>query len=539
MEVNLLLVVTILAVFAYLYHLITKNNDYFHDKPIPSLRAWPLLGTTAPLLLKQVTFGDFVMYVYNKFPGVKVLGMFDTVTPFFVIRDPELIKQIAVKDFDHFMDHQPFFGEPDDSEDHPHALFKRILFALNGQRWRNMRATLSPAFTGRKMRLMFKLMVDCSERMLKHYEAKMSNTSRMEVEIKDMLSRYGINVIASCAYGIDVDCFKDDAHEFMYHGKRMMQMGSPLVIAKMLFMKMFPKISKDWGIDVLNREQAEYFTKLIKDTVRARESQGIVRNDMVDMLLEARKGTLRYEEEEREDEQEGFATVQESEVGKAQITWSISETEMIAQCLIFFIAGFESVSTTSMFLIYELILHPDIQQRLYEEVQQTYKQLDGKLLTYDALQGMKYMDMVVSETLRMWPLAAIADRQCIRDYNLDDGEGLKFTIDKGTCVWIPIHGIHHDPQYHPNPGEFDPERFSDANKANIKVGTYLPFGIGPRNCIGSRFALMELKAVMYHMLRRFSFHRSEKTQIPLKLRKGMNNVGTEEGIHVELRLRDS
>ncbi|EAT33124.1 AAEL014610-PA [Aedes aegypti] len=536
MEVNLLLLATVLTVFVYLYRLITKNNDYFHDKPIPSLKARPLLGSTGPLLLKQVTFSDFVAYVYNKFPGVKVLGMFDTLTPFFVIRDPELIKQIAVKDFDHFMDHRPFFGESVESEEHPYALFKRVIFALNGQQWRNMRATLSPAFTGRKMRLMFTLMVDCSERMLKHYESLMSSTGQMEVEIKDMLSRYGINVIASCAFGIDVDCFKDVDHEFMYHGTRMLQMGNPLVIAKMLFTRMFPKLANNWGMDVIPREQAVYFSKLIKETIRTRESQGIVRNDMIDLLLEARKGKLKYEEE-REEEQEGFATVQESDVGKAQVTKAISEVDMIAQCLIFFIAGFESVSANTMFMIYELILNPDIQQKLYEEVEQTYKELGDKRLTYDALQSMKYMDMVISETLRKWPLTPVGDRMCVKDYVLDDGQGLRFTIDKGTCVWFPIHGLHHDPQYYPNPDRFDPERFKDQNKGHIKMGTYIPFGIGPRNCIGSRFALMEMKALMYHMLRRFSFHRTANTQIPPKFRKGMNNFGTEQGLHVELRLR--
>lgn len=463
--------------------------------------------------------------------------MFDTLTPFFVIRDPELIKQIAVKDFDHFVDHRPFFGEADETEKHPYALFKRILFTLNGQRWRNMRATLSPAFTGRKMRQMFTLMVDCSERMLQHYETLMSGKgNRMEVEVKDMLSRYGINVIASCAFGIEVDCFRDVDHEFLYHGKRMMQMGSPIVIAKMIFMRVFPSLAKRMGMDVMDREQAVYFTNLIKETIRTRESRGIVRHDMIDLLLQARKGTLKYEED-REEAAEGFATVQESEVGKVQVTKAISETDMIAQCLIFFIAGFESVSTSSMFMIYELILNPDIQEKLYEEVGRTCGELNGKPLSYDALQGMRYMDMVVSETLRKWSLSPIADRLCVREYQLDDGCGLRFTIEKGTCVWFPIHGLHHDPKYFPNPNRFDPERFNEVNKLNIRTGTYLPFGIGPRNCIGSRFALMELKAVMYHMLRKFSFHRSEKTQIPLKLRKGMNNVGTDEGLHVELRMR--
>ncbi|XP_062563221.1 probable cytochrome P450 9f2 [Armigeres subalbatus] len=537
MEVSLIYLALVIAIVVYISRLITRNNDYFHDKPIPSLRNRALLGTTAPLLLKKVTFADFTIRIYNKFPGVKVFGMFDAMTPFFVIRDPELIKQLAIKDFDYFCDRMPFLGEPEDTDEHPYALLKRMLVTLKGYRWRNMRATLSPAFTGRKMRLMFALMVDCSEQMMTHFEGLMGESGRMQIEAKDMLSRFTMNVIASCAFGIGVNCFEEEEHEFMYHGRRMLDFESPEVIAKGLFLRIFPMTAKKWGVDVMKREQAKYFTKLIKDTVRDRQSRGIVRHDMIDLLLEARKGILKYEED-HDDANEGFATVLESDVGKTQVKRSISEIDMIAQCLIFFLAGFDPIATFCIFIIYELILNPEIQQRLYEEVRQINNQMKGKPLTYDALQGMKYMDMVVSETLRKWPLSPSADRLCVRDYTLDDGQGLKFTIDKGTCVSFPIHGLHHDPQYFPNPGQFDPERFSDENRGKIRMGTYLPFGIGPRNCIGSRFALMELKAMVFHMLLKVSFHRTDKTQIPMQLRKGMNNFGPEGGMHIELRLRE-
>lgn len=204
---------------------------------------------------------------------------------------------------------------------------------------------------------------------------------------------------------------------------------------------------------------------------------------------------------------------------------------------IFFLGGFDTVSSCAVFTAYELLRNPDVQQKLYEEIQQTDKELNGKPLSYDALQKMKYMDMVVSEALRMWPLAPAVDRYCTQDYTLDDGQGLKFTIDKGTCVWFPASGLHHDPQYFPNPEKFDPERFNDENKGNINLGAYIPFGIGPRNCIGSRFALMEVKAIMYYILRKFSFVRGTKTQIPIQLRKGFTNVGPQDGMHLDLKLR--
>ncbi|XP_021705963.1 probable cytochrome P450 9f2 [Aedes aegypti] len=535
MEVNLLHVAVLVAIIAFLYRWITRNNDYFHDKPIPSMAVTPFLGASGPLMLRKVTFIEFIQSIYNKYPGVKVFGMFDTITPFFVIRDPELIKQIAIKDFDHFVDHRPTFGLDDETVEHPKALFRKTLVSMTGQRWKEMRATLSPAFTGSKMRQMFSLMGECCDEMMKHYLDKAKGTGRVEVEMKDLFGRISINVIASCAFGIKVDCFKEQENEFMYHGKKMMGFGRPVVIARMLIMRLFPKFASKFGIDLLDREQADYFTQVFQETIRARESHGIIRHDMIDLLLQARKGTLKYQEEK--DDQEGFATVQESDVGKVEMSKSMTEAEMIAQCLIFFLGGFDTVSSCIMFTAYELVRNPEVQQKLYEEIVQTDKELGGKPLSYDALQKMKYMDMVVSESLRIWPLAPATDRLCTKDYTVDDGQGLKFTIDKGTCVWFPAAGLHHDPQYFPNPERFDPERFNDENKRNINLGAYLPFGIGPRNCIGSRFALMEVKAVMYYILLKFTIARSAKTQIPVQLRKGFTNVGPDHGMHMELKLR--
>lgn len=91
--------------------------------------------------------------------------------------------------------------------------------------------------------------------------------------------------------------------------------------------------------------------------------------------------------------------------------------------------------------------------------------------------------MVVSETLRRWPPGAFTDRLCLKDYHFDDGN-LSFTIEKGQQLWISFSALHHDPNYFPDPLKFDPERFSDENKHNIQPGTYVPFGFGPRNCIG-------------------------------------------------------
>jgi cytochrome P450 family 9 len=104
-------------------------------------------------------------------------------------------------------------------------------------------------------------------------------------------------------------------------------------------------------------------------------------------------------------------------------------------------------------------------------------------------------------------------------------------------VSISIYALHRDPQYYPDPDRFDPERFSDENKSKMHPYTYIPFGTGPRSCIGSRFALMETKVLFFHLLSSFEIVPVEKTQIPIRLSKKAINMSPEKGFWVGLKKR--
>lgn len=135
-------------------------------------------------------------------------------------------------------------------------------------------------------------------------------------------------------------------------------------------------------------------------------------------------------------------------------------------------------------LFSELAVNPEVQQKLFEEIAETESRLNGRKVSYDELQKMKYLDMVVSESLRKWPPIALTDRICVKDYTYEEDD-FKFQIKKGMMLVIPSISFHYDEKYFPNSNVFDPERFNEENKRNIVPGTYLPFGIGPRNCIGN------------------------------------------------------
>ena len=92
-------------------------------------------------------------------------------------------------------------------------------------------------------------------------------------------------------------------------------------------------------------------------------------------------------------------------------------------------------------------------------------------------------------------------------------------IAKGMAVQIPVFAIHYDSEYHPNPKQFDPNRFMAENRHRLIPYTYLPFGTGPRNCVGMRFALMNIKTAIIKIINKFKFIRTENTKTDFEYKK--------------------
>ncbi|XP_012887150.1 PREDICTED: cytochrome P450 3A29-like [Dipodomys ordii] len=186
----------------------------------------------------------------------------------------------------------------------------------------------------------------------------------------------------------------------------------------------------------------------------------------------------------------------------------LSDLELAAQSIIFIFAGYDTTSLT----LYLLALHPDVQKKLQEEVDRT---LPNKApATYDAVMEMEYVDMVVNEVLRLYPIAGRVERVGKTDVEING-----VVIPKNTLVMVPIYALQRDAKYWPEPEEFRPERFSKKNKESINPYIYMPFGAGPRNCIGMRFALMNIKLALVRLMQNFSFQPCKETQIPLKISK--------------------
>ncbi|XP_055529186.1 probable cytochrome P450 9f2 [Wyeomyia smithii] len=536
MEVDLFTAAAVGILILLILHYISKKYEYFLSKPIPCVKPTLILGSSGPMIFRTRDMPSHVKILYQTFPDSKMIGFYDFMKPIIMLRDPAVIKKIAVKDFDYFLDHTPTLSSPD-KDVNEDSLFGNSLFALRGQKWRDMRATLSPAFTGSKMRHMFELVADCAKGMNGFFTEEMKAGKRLEYEMKDTFSRFGNDVIATVAFGIQVNSLKDRGNEFYIKGKEMLNFQTVKILFKFFLLRGLPRLAQKLGIDFVDSNLTNYFKGVIIDNMKQREAHGIIRNDMIHMLMEVRKGALKHSKDEQDQKDAGFATVEESSVGKAAHSRVWTENELISQCFLFFLAGFDTVSTCMTFLTYELAVNPEIQNRLYEEILQVEQSLSNKPLCYEMLQKMTYMDMVVSEALRLWPPVPAADRFCVKDYLYDDGIGTQFVIEKDQTVWIPTVAIHRDPRYYPNPDKFDPERFNEENRSKIDIATYFPFGVGPRNCIGSRLALMEVKLMLFYLLKDFKLEPTEKTQIPLRLLKSMFTIQAEHGVWLEIKAR--
>lgn len=518
----------------YIYLKGRANENFFANCTIKFSKPKFLFGHSRKMMLRKEDHYNFIKSLYDEFPGEKASGIWDMRTPFVLVRDLQLLKQLTVKEFDHFTDHRVIFDTEMDS------LMGNVLVALTGKKWREMRVTLSPAFTGSKMRAMFQLVTEVTGQLTRHLREECEKSPEIiEWDMKDLCSKYTNDVIALCAFGIEVNTQKNPQNDFYRIGRSLMN-PSIGTILKFLMMRFFPRVLKTFNIPVISNDSRRFFSSMVLGTMQYRERNNLKRPDMINLLMEAQKGTLHHTND-KEDESAGFATVNESkstQEGAEQAKRQWTNDEMVAQCLMFFLAGFETSATVMTVAAYELVGNPDIQQKLFEEIRAKQDDLDeaGKEISYETIRELKYLDMVVSETLRKWPPAPVTDRVCTKDFHYKDEEtGLEITLEKGNGIWAPIYALQRDAQYFPEPDRFHPERFAEENRHLINPDAYIPFGVGPRSCIANRFALMEVKSLLYHLVLHFELVPTKKTNLPVKVTNYFGAISKDIFLGLKLR----
>ncbi|KAG5671504.1 hypothetical protein PVAND_001698 [Polypedilum vanderplanki] len=324
------LIYIVLAILSYIaYKKIIRNHDYFEKKGLKFSKPIAFIGSNN-LLLKKCSLPETVLAWYNEFKSEKIYGMFNFMKPVFIIRDPQIIKKLAVKDFDFFTDHRVIISEEVD------PLFGKALISLQGQKWKDMRSTLSPAFTGHKMRLMFDFVTKVGKQTAETLKRQVDEGRKNDFEFKELATKFTVDNIASCAFGISINSFSNPENDFFDIAKKFANFGNTKTVLKFIGYMVMPSIMKFFKIKVFGAKISKFFKEAVLDTIKVREEKGIVRHDMINLLIQAKKGTLVHEIEEKLIE--GFATVEESQMGKIQSKRKWDDEDLAAQAFIFFLA---------------------------------------------------------------------------------------------------------------------------------------------------------------------------------------------------------
>ncbi|XP_049815619.1 cytochrome P450 6k1-like isoform X2 [Schistocerca nitens] len=504
------LVVVLSAAVLALYLWFSSAYSYWKRKGVPYAEPTAPFGNFRRTFLGQEPVGVTLMKIHNQLPRERYVGFYGFRRPLLLVRDPELIRHILVKDFGTFHDRGLFIDDEEPLNKH--------LFALGGKKWRQLRIKLSPTFTSGKLKGMFKTIQDCGREMA-DVVGKMVDHGE-SVEVRELIARFTTDVISSVAFGQECNCQRNPDHEFRQWGRKIFEPSARSAIGFLLIF-LSPTLMNYLRVKGGTTDVSRYFQQMVADTVAYREKNNYSRKDFMDLLIQLKnKGYV------DPDKGETMENGHQNGVGTPD---KLSMDDLAAQAFVFFIAGFETSSTATSFTLHELALNPDVQSKLHDEIDTVLKESNGEI-SYDTIGKMTYLDKVVSESLRKYPPVPFLNRECNQDYKIPDSDVI---LEKGTPVALSVLGLHYEPKYFPDPDRFDPERFSEEAKARRHPYVYLPFGEGPRICIGMRMGLLQTKVGLVNLLSKYSVQPTQKTVAKLDFHPRSGILMTKSGIHIQ------
>ncbi|CAH1395149.1 unnamed protein product [Nezara viridula] len=467
-----------------LYFLLTKNHGYWASRNVKFIRPLPFFGNSFSSTFSIEPSHKIQQEQYNYLKGQPYGGVWGFWKPKLLLLDPQIIEQIMIKDFSYFTDRDSASNANSSDPLSNHLVNK------TGNDWKILRTKLTPVFSSGKLKTMIQQIMECSDACVEQIAQKIATGKPFEV--REEMAGFTMDVIGSCAFGLNLNAINDPDSQFKKMGQ--------VIFAPSRKTKLFRSLSMHFGFvlkwfrrSTLSAFGA-FFINTVMGIVKYREENNFHRSDFIQLMMEVRK------EEEKQ--------LKDGTISKIVM----DDNTITSNSFVFLLAGYETTATTLGYVFYELSTNPEIQEKVYKEVEGVFKKHNGEI-TWEALNEMKYVEMVITETLRKHPPVIALSRKSVKPYKIPNTD---LELPKGFITIIPVYSIHHDPRYYPDPEKFEPERFSEENKHKLVKSTYLPFGDGPRICIGLRFARMEMKIAIAKLIMKYKLSLNSKTITPLQ-----------------------
>lgn len=361
----------VLSVSIYLY--LKWIYSYWHRNGFKTFHGVSLLfGHFGAAFAQTESIGLFFRRVYQT-TNEPFIGVYGILRPILFVRDPELVRTILIKDFVHFSDR----GVHCNTDYDP---LSAHLFTLTGPTWRNLRVKLSPTFTSGKLKAMFNTFVDCGSTLQQYLENLIAK--REQLDVREISARHSTNIIASVAFGIDVDTISNPNHEFRENGRKIF--ASTFLNGIRFFLKFIaPKLLVMLRIKAIPMEVEHFIKGIVKENLEYREKNNVTRKDFFQLLIQLRNGgSVQLDDE--------WNTIIKADESQKTMTLN----EIAAQSFVFFSAGFETSSTTLSYCLYELAKNPEIQQRVHCEIDKVLGEHNDQL-TYETVCDMIYLEKCI------------------------------------------------------------------------------------------------------------------------------------------------
>ncbi|KYN33648.1 Cytochrome P450 4C1 [Trachymyrmex septentrionalis] len=465
--ITLTLFVLIILMYNYYVHY-GRNGRLINLIPGPS--GYPIIGHVLLLQGSREILWKLLNKMTDKYyPICKIWGFF---TPIVSIRDPDDMEAILnnMKHINKSIIYDVLL-----------PWFNTGLLTSGGAKWHSRRKILTPAFHFNILQHFVEVLIEESENMTK----SLQNTGGTVVkDLIPFISERTLNAICETAMGTSLR--DQDAYEQRYR-KAVHQMGEIIMYR---LMRQWLRYNGIFSLMPKGKQQAKTLRILHGFTERIEMAPFVYKS-------------ITYKHFCRTIIVGNYYVVRKKRLALLDLLIAASRKGLLTDLDIreevdtFMFEGHDTVAKAICFALLLLAEHKDIQNRVRDEICTAIEE-NGKKFTMNILQNLSYLDRCIKETLRLYPSVYFISRITSEDLKLNS-----YIIPAKTIVHLNIYGLHRDPKFWPNPEIFDPDRFLFEKIRNRHPYSYLPFSAGPRNCIGQRFALLEMKAMIASLVHNF------------------------------------
>uniref|UniRef100_UPI003B639677 cytochrome P450 4C1-like n=1 Tax=Odontomachus brunneus TaxID=486640 RepID=UPI003B639677 len=475
--VLLLFIITVIIAFGYDYYVHRSRVGRLIDK-LPGPKTIPIGGNVLQMQSSPENLWLLLRDIADRYyPIAKIWSFF---TPAITIRHPDDLEAILnnTKHIEKSMIYQVL-----------HPWLNTGLLTSAGPKWHLRRKILTPTFHFNILQQFIDIMLEESERMTH----KLKNIGGMvEIDIIPFVCEHTLNAICETAMGTSLHSLGAAQEKYRHDVRQMSQLSIYRLFRPWLHYDLIYALTSAGRLQKKTLKNLHEFTEKIiteRKLYHERTNNKYLHDLANDDAMETDDVKIHGSRKKRLAMLDLLiAASQENHLSDLDIREEV-DTFM-----------FEGHDTTAMAICFTLLLlaeHQDIQDRIRDEVNIVMEQFEEKL-TMTALHNLSYLERCLKESLRLYPSVHFISRDAAEDVKL-----YSYVIPAGTIVHLNIYDVHRDPNFWPNPNVFDPDRFLPEKIQRRHPYSYLPFSAGPRNCIGQRFAMLEMKAMISTLVRNF------------------------------------